>query len=537
MIKQHKLFLEALDRGKIISTKFLQELSGDDETALKELLEESSHTQDAKDYHADKLKRDAEKDLNILLKLKTETDKATRREKDQKLKILLKELVKIAKFSKKETGGDQRDKRKTLIFSFFADTVAWIFQFLNAEINKDPDLAAYKGRIAAVTGQKSFGAGREAAVQGFAPQSTGSAGPDDYDILITTDVLAEGVNLQQCCHIINYDLPWNPMRLVQRHGRIDRIGSRHKEVFLRTIFPADRLDALLGLEQRILNKLALAARSIGVVSPIEGEWGGEQVFSKTREEINRLLRENPALFERGGTESSAQTGEEYRQTLRKALEGNRDKIINLPWKSGSGMIKGKERGIFFCAVIGGKRVYLRFVPANSFWKPHGKIIKELGTCLRLIEAEKETETDLPKEAKRSVYDFWSVAQKDILKSWMFEADPANLQPKIRKTNSAVAAFIRQNKPFDREERKINLALEIAESPWPRREETRLREQFFKEEKDNENEKKDAAREKSKRLIDWILETGLEPSGEAEILPPASEEDVQLICWMAIEKSA
>ena len=59
--------------------------------------------------------------------------------------------------------------------------------------------------------------------------------PDEIDILISTDVLAEGVNLQQARHIINYDMPWNPMRLVQRHGRIDRIGSQHKRVFLRTI--------------------------------------------------------------------------------------------------------------------------------------------------------------------------------------------------------------------------------------------------------------------------------------------------------------
>ena len=74
---------------------------------------------------------------------------------------------------------------------------------------------------------------RESAVNGFAPQSMESTHPsDDFDILITTDVLAEGVNLQQCCHIINYDLPWNPMRLVQRHGRIDRIGSREVADFI-----------------------------------------------------------------------------------------------------------------------------------------------------------------------------------------------------------------------------------------------------------------------------------------------------------------
>ena len=105
-------------------------------------------------------------------------------------------------------------------------------------------------------------------------------------------LLAEGVNLQQCRNIINYDMPWNPMRLVQRHGRIDRIGSPHLRVFMRTIFPADQLDRLLKLEQRILNKLAMAAASVGVVAPIEGAAHGTQVFTETRGEIEKLLKED-----------------------------------------------------------------------------------------------------------------------------------------------------------------------------------------------------------------------------------------------------
>ena len=101
------------------------------------------------------------------------------------------------------------------------------------------------------------------AAERFAPKTSGKRGdPDLTDILITTDVLSEGVNLQQARHIINYDMPWNPMKLVQRHGRIDRIGSEHTRVFMRTIFPADRLDALLGLEERIARKIAMAAASV-----------------------------------------------------------------------------------------------------------------------------------------------------------------------------------------------------------------------------------------------------------------------------------
>ena len=535
MIKQHKLFLEAIDKGKVISTRFLHELSADDETALEEFLKESLYQENVDNYNIESLKVDVKQDLTILIKLKKEADKITKT-KDEKLKKVIEELKKIIKRSKKEgiNASEKRNKRKVLIFSFFADTVEWIFKFLKEEINNNPELTEYKGRIAAIIGsdhrRKRFNPGmsRELAVNGFAPQSMESTNQsDDFDILITTDVLAEGVNLQQCCHIINYDLPWNPMRLVQRHGRIDRIGSRHKEVFLRTIFPTDRLDALLDLEQRILNKLTLAARSIGVASPIEGEQGGRQVFTETRDEINRLLKENPSLFERGGTVSSAQTGEEYRQTLRKALKENRDRIVNLPWKSGSGMIKGKEQGIFFCATIGEKRTYLRFVPSDEKWQPKTdkKIVKEVGTCLRLIEAEEKTKTVLSQTAQKSVYNFWSIAKTDILKSWMYETDPANLQPKIRKINREVAHFIRSYKPSDMEEQTINKALDIVESPWPRRDEALLREQF--------NDDSDNGEEKAKRLINWIIKTGLEPAGSPDPLPPVSEEDIKLICWLAV----
>ncbi|MDW8444964.1 MAG: helicase-related protein [Acetobacteraceae bacterium] len=184
---------------------------------------------------------------------------------------------------------------------------------------------------------------RNEAVWAFAPESSGPPpGQQDlYDVLITTDVLAEGMNLQQCRHIINYDLPWNPMRLVQRHGRIDRIGSPHPRVFLRTVFPADRLNALLDLEQRILRKLAQAAKSIGIgTAPVDKATSRDQVFAETRAEIEKLVAEDATLFEQGGTASAAQTGEEYRQRLRAALAADRNAITTLPAGAASGLRKG-----------------------------------------------------------------------------------------------------------------------------------------------------------------------------------------------------
>src|SRR5262249_46452428 len=207
--------------------------------------------------------------------------------------------------------------------------------------------AVYRGRVASVAGHESrHGVSRDQAVYGFAPESSG--GPpakqgeerDRFDILLCTDVLAEGMNLQQCRNIVNYDLPWNPMRLVQRHGRIDRIGSKHERVFLRTFFPDEDLNRLLDLEMRVRRKLAQAAAWVGVeVAPIERGAEGGQTFTETREEIERLQQGDASLYEAGGTAGAAQSGEEYRQELRRALLRWGDAIRGLPWKAGSGLVK------------------------------------------------------------------------------------------------------------------------------------------------------------------------------------------------------
>src|SRR4051812_44110116 len=145
-------------------------------------------------------------------------------------------------------------------------------------------------------------------MQRFAPVSTEApeGTSDDFDIILTTDVLAEGVNLQQARHIINYDLPWNPMRLVQRHGRIDRIGSEHRDVYLRCFLPDRQLDGLLRLERTLMTKLSRAAAAVGVEAEvIPGSAVSEQTFAETREEVERLREKDATLFETGGERAGA----------------------------------------------------------------------------------------------------------------------------------------------------------------------------------------------------------------------------------------
>ena len=252
------------------------------------------------------------------------------------------------------------------------------------------------------------------------------------------------------------------------------------------------------------------------------------MFTETRDEIEKLLEEDASLYERGGTASAAQSGEEYRQTLRKALEHDRDRIVRLPWKVGSGMVKGTRRGVFFCAVAG-ERTYLRFVAADEDWRvgtEDDAIAREMGTCLRLIECDSDTPTWYPEGLQEQVYDFWEVAQKDIWLDWMRETDPANLQPKVRPLNHRVAEFIRANPPLDMAEDRVTRALDILESPWPRREEVMLRDWFAPE------VHKGTAL--SHFLIDQILDTGLEPVQPPPLLPPITPDDIELLCWMGIE---
>ncbi len=296
MADSHGAFLKALDAGYLLSPKALEEWTNIDSDEEWERLLEETGAEPTENYNVETLKAAVKADRDILCRF-ADTAAKVGADNDPKLAELTVALAEIFRSAEKDGIGeeDARNKRKIIIFSYFADTADWIERHVRNIVDSQKTFAAYRGRIVSVAGQDSrYGVSREDAVFGFVPVSS-EAPPgrneDRFDILITTDVLAEGVNLQQCRNIINYDLPWNPMRLVQRHGRIDRIGSRHPDVYMWCFFPDRQLDELLNLEERIRRKLAQAAASIGVESEvIPGGRTGEVVFSQTRTEIESLRR-------------------------------------------------------------------------------------------------------------------------------------------------------------------------------------------------------------------------------------------------------
>lgn len=535
MVKEHDLFLKALETGYVVRKELLHELSAaSDDDEIAELLEESEEeTEPATNYNVADLRRDVLHDRAVLERLRLKAAAVTF-ETDPKLAKLVDEIAKIAKEAKDEAidHDDERRKRKVLVFSFYADTVDWIEVYLRRAIERDPRLAVYRGRMVSVAGDEAReGVSRKEAVWGFAPESAEAPAPkpgeeaDRFDIMLATDVLAEGMNLQQARNIINYDLPWNPMRLVQRHGRIDRIGSRHDRVFLRTYFPDQQLDRLLNLEGRVRRKLAQAAASVGVeVAPIVDGAERDVSFTETRDEIERLHHNDPTLYEVGGTAGAAQSGEEYRQELRRGLVKYGDQIEGLPWKAGSGLAKGSQRGHFFCAQVG-KRIYLRFVPLAQGGS-RGQIVKEIGTCLRMIECSETTPITLPADLKQTAHASWEVARRDIFEAWTFETDPANLQPKVSKFNRDLADFLRANQPDGVAQVRFEACLDAIEAPCSMREQNMLRAVF--------DDKHLNPRAKSKAIVEEVEKIGLEPFHAPEPLPPIAPDEVHLVCWMALE---
>ena len=529
-------FLGLLDVGKVAVGQTLVDwiATDTDELDPEEIDEILDLADDASEYDVERLRTDAAKDRDLLLSFAAEAATVTRA-KDPNLKVLVDKLADIARQAATEGIGEQdvRDRRKVLIFTYFTDTVDWIREHLIQTTQADPRLACYRGRIAWLAGARDQDS-RESVLWGFAPVTTDAPeGRDEdlHDILITTDVLAEGVNLQQARHIVNYDLPWNPMRLAQRHGRIDRIGSAHDEVFLHCIFPDRLLDELLGLEARLRYKIKQASASIGTGEILPDQPGRDREFTETREEIRKLRREEAELFERGGTARSSLSGEEYRQELRRALQDPQvaRHIKALPWGAGSGMAAapGQRPGYAFCIRVGDHpRPLFRFVTRENLNSSDPALSHETLPCLDAARPADgwNTSRSLPEHAAHRAYDAWQVARADVAAKWNFMADKANLEPDIPRALRRAAEIVRTSPPPEENQETIDRAVDTLSAPYPERTVRRFRQAM--------NEASESV-QKARNILAVITELGLEPYTPPEPLPQITLDDVYLVTWLAI----
>jgi superfamily II DNA/RNA helicase len=235
-LRIYEIFIEAFENGSIYTSQahsntILDLLDSDNEEAIGKLLEDDkAQRYDSKDF-SDQLLIDLNKDKLILQKIKTLWTGINR---DPKLEKFIKEL---------DANKDLKNSH-LIIFTESKETARYLSE--NIEI-------FYPGKVICYDGSSSA-ADKQKVIKNF--DAKVSKQESEFRILIATEVLAEGVNLHRSNVVINYDIPWNPTRLMQRVGRINRIDTTFDKIYTFNFFPSVQGDSQLALKEAAQGKIA-----------------------------------------------------------------------------------------------------------------------------------------------------------------------------------------------------------------------------------------------------------------------------------------
>ncbi len=316
---------EHLRQGKLLTKEAFNRYLMSVDEELEEYVETLADF-NVDEYYIEKLFADIDKDASVLTGILAQVN-TIRPEDDAKLlefKKRLRELV---------------SKGQVIVFTYYADTL----EYIHGQSENSKEFAGL--RIEKISGATPPSK-RDNIVNEFLAKK--------IDILISTDVLSEGMNLQSAQFVINYDLHWNPTRMIQRAGRIDRIGSPFKEIFVYNVFPEDELEELLRLVQILQNKIIDIDESVGLDQTILGETIHPKVFGV----IRRILKKDATIFEELETNAFG-GGEKFYQPL-KDFQRQRaiEELDQIPLGIHSGLQTEKIRAIFF---------YYKYGQDSHFW--------------------------------------------------------------------------------------------------------------------------------------------------------------------------
>ncbi len=286
----HEAFLEALRAGRLLTARSHRADGDGDQLVLTPL----TATPLPRGTDPARLARRAEADLARLRRMTAAADRALEAGEGK--------LAALRRLLEDEAGA------RVVVFTEFRDTAAHLWRNL-----------AGGHRVGRVDGAGAWlgteRAGRRQVIERFAPRANGAREPparERVDLLIATDVLAEGLNLQDAARVVCYDLPWNPVRLIQRVGRVDRLGSQHDAVHAWCFTPAVELEAMLGLVARVRAKLATLRAAVGLEAPVLDDTGDADLHV-----IRRLAGGDPGLLD--DIERAAPAPFEEDERLRMAL--------------------------------------------------------------------------------------------------------------------------------------------------------------------------------------------------------------------------
>lgn len=297
-------------------------------------------------------KQDLEEDRMRLSKLSSET-KTINAERDAKL-IKLKELI-----HQKVNQPLNQGNKKVIIFTAFADTARYLYEEISvwAKDRHKLNAALITGSGTNKTTMKGIRTDLNELLTNFSPRSKerNKVYPElteEIDILIATDCISEGQNLQDCDYLVNYDIHWNPVRIIQRFGRIDRLGSINNQIQLVNFWPNMELDEYINLEARVSGRMVLLDISATGEENVIEDNGEMNDLDYRRKQLQQMQTEVIDLEDvHGGISITDFTFNDFKMDLMEYLKDNHSILEQTPngihavTKSN---IEGLEEGVIFC---------------------------------------------------------------------------------------------------------------------------------------------------------------------------------------------
>ncbi|MCP4149961.1 MAG: helicase, partial [bacterium] len=327
-VTSYERFIEMFEKGTVYISKKVNVydlVENDDFEKLERLIEESkAHKYAAGDFETTYLPA-LKSDLEILRNL---YEMWSTVEEDPKLEQLIRELK----------GHPELKRKRQVLFTESKETGEYLYERLQARFPGEVMFYCSEGgRVDGRAGRINRNRARDIIKENYDPNHGGRGG--EIRVLISTDVLAEGVNLHRANILINYDLPWNPTRVLQRAGRINRLGTAHPTVNIFNFFPTSQADRHLGLERNITHKIQMFHDILGEDAKYLSD--GEEIGSQ---QLFETLNSKKAYT---GEEGESDSELKYLEMMRDIRDKQPDlflKIRNLPKKARSAAENANEEG-------------------------------------------------------------------------------------------------------------------------------------------------------------------------------------------------
>ncbi|OGJ71524.1 helicase [Candidatus Peribacteria bacterium RIFOXYC1_FULL_54_13] len=318
-IHSYEQFLKALEGGRVYiskdySNKIFEFLEQDDDAAIQKLIDrDKAQAYEAKDFRPD-LKKDVEADLAALRSVLKDWESITR---DPKLLKFLDDLH----------GRKIFQENKLIVFTESRETAEYLAKNIGSKVAGG--VLCYHGSSGAPT--------RDKVIENF--DARVRTPKDDCRVLVTTEVLSEGVNLHRSNVVINYDIPWNPTRLMQRVGRINRVDTDHKTIYTFNFFPTEESNDEIKLKEAAQFKIHAFIEMLGNDAQLLTE--GEEI--KSQELFERLSSKKTLTGDDDGEESELKYLEVIRH-IQAEDEDTFERVKHLPKKARTARSNAKHRG-------------------------------------------------------------------------------------------------------------------------------------------------------------------------------------------------